>query len=157
MMDARVAWIAVVLAGCAPTYRYSFDLTEPLGSPQLQDNGPQVVSDADVQADLRIDADGDKVVIGVQNKTDQVLQVEWSNITLTRPDGSVTTLRPGDDVGWVKPGEKVAAELFPVVLPHKGDAAAAYDGRRLQLAVPMIVRRAARTYHFTFTAHTRKT
>jgi len=92
----------------------------------------------------------------VTNKTDQVLQVAWAEISITRPDGTGTALRPDVDLGWLPPGVTLAARLFPIALPHSGSAALANQGRRFQLNVPVIVRREAKVYNFTLTAHVRE-
>ncbi len=67
-----------------------------------------------------------------------------------------TTLRPAVDLGWIQPGATASARLFPLALPNKGSAAAAYEGQRFELDVPVIVRREARQYHYSLVAHVRE-
>lgn len=111
-----------------------------------------MLEDADVKAEILVDAKAAAVRLGVTNKTDEVLQVAWAEISIVRPDGIAATLRPDADLGWVPPGATLEARLFPIVLPHEGGAAAANRGRRFHLNVPVIVRREPKVYHFTLTA-----
>jgi len=113
------------------------------------------MEDADVKTAILVDAAAGAVHLDVTNKTEEVLQVEWAEISITRPDGSVTTLHPDADVGWIQPGTYVTARLYPIALPRSGTEAAANEGRRFQLNVPMIVRREAKLYHYSLTAHVR--
>jgi hypothetical protein len=146
----------VALVGCASHYDYTFHLTEPGVHPASKPGDPEMLEDADVKAEVLVDGVAEAVLLDVTNKTDQVLQVGWAEISMTHPDGTGTTLRPDVDLGWVQPGAKLAARLFPLALPHTGSAAAANRGRRFQLHVPVIVRREAKVYHFTFIAYVRE-
>jgi len=155
--SVRLAAVALLaLVGCASHYEYTFHLTEPGVHPAASPGGPEMLEDADVKAEILVDGVAEAVLLDVTNKTDQVLQVEWAEISITRPDGTATTLRPDVDLGWLPPGVTVAARLFPIALPHSGNAALADQGRRFQLNVPVIVRREAKVYHFTLTAHVRE-
>lgn len=142
--------------GCATHYEYTFHLTEPGAHPAASPGGPEMLEDADVKAEILVDGAAEAVLLDVTNKTDQVLQVEWAQISLARPDRTETTLRPDVDLGWLQPGEKLAARLFPLALPHSGSVAIRNQGRPFQLNVPVIVRREAKVYHFTLTAHVRE-
>lgn len=154
---ATLAVLALLaLAGCASHYEYTFHLTEPGVHPAAAPGEPEVLEDADVKAGIVVDGVAEAVVLDLTNKTDQVLQVEWAEISITRPDGTATTLRPDADLGWIQPGAKLAARLFPIALPHAGGPALANQGRRFQLNVPVIVRREAKVYRFTLTAHVRE-
>jgi len=154
---ALVTLLALLAGGgCATSYEYSFHLTEPGVHPAAAPGGPEMLEDADVKAEILVDGAAEAVLLDVTNKTDQVLQVEWAQISLARPDRTETTLRPDVDLGWIQPGEKLAAKLFPLALPHSGNAALHNQGRQFQLNVPMIVRREAKAYHFTLTAHVRE-
>jgi len=154
---ARLALVALLaLVGCASHYEYTFHLTEPGVRPAASPGEPEMLEDADVKAELLVDGVAEAVLLDVTNKTDQVLQVEWAEISITRPDGTGTSLRPDVDLGWLPPGATLAARLFPIALPHSGRAALANQGRRFQLNVPVIVRREPKVYHFTLTAHVRE-
>jgi hypothetical protein len=154
---AKLALVArLALVGCASRYDYTFHLTDPGVHPAGAPGEREMLEDADVKAEILVDGEAEAVLLDVTNKTDQVLQVEWAEISFTRPDGTWTTLRPDVDLGWLQPGAMLAARLFPLGLPHSGSAAAANQGRRFQLNVPVIVRREAKAYHFTLTAHVRE-
>ncbi len=148
----RLAAIALVLgpAGCATTYAYRF---EPTGGAAHGDDGSGSNSyeSADLKATARL-TDG-VVVFALTNKTDDVVQVRWNQITLDRGDGSVSAPRPEVDLGWVAAGATMTARLVPFVLPRSGDAAAAYGERRLVLTVPLVVRHEATVVSFQFLAH----
>jgi hypothetical protein len=140
-----------ILTACATPYVYKFD---PL---EREAAGCQTPKDADVRVDLRMDPTGERAIfMTVANPTDQVLQVEWTKLSMTRADGLVTTLRPDADLGWIEPGQKQLARLIPFALPGSGDAALALDGLRFQLKVPMRVRREPVTYCHDFLAHTQE-
>ncbi len=149
--------LAVVLAGCASHYGYTFHVTDP-GARAGAPGGPETLEDADVKADVLVDPKAEAIVLTLTNKTDQILAVEWNDIRLTRTDGrvsAVTTLRPDTDLGWIQPGANLVARLLPLALPRSGDAAAAYEGRRFDLQVPLIVRRETKLYHYSLVAHVR--
>ncbi|HEY1551373.1 MAG TPA: hypothetical protein VGG28_26270 [Kofleriaceae bacterium] len=135
----RLVWILGLVAGCATSYSYRFDPTANAGG------------DDAVKADVRVA--NDSIELDLQNKTDQVLQVEWNKISLDRGDGTTTRLHPASDLGWVEPGSTAVAQLVPVAFPQTGSAAAAYQGRTMQLAVPMVVRHEAKTYRFGVLVH----
>jgi hypothetical protein len=142
-------------AGCATPYAYDFHLTNPGVHPAAKPGGAETIEDADVRAEVLVEAAAGAVLLSVTNKTDQVLQIEWAAITLTRSDGSVTGLRPDVDLGWLQPQATLAARLFGLALPRSGREAAAYEGRRFQLNVPAVVRRQSKVYHYALTAHVR--
>ena len=96
------------------------------------------------------------VLLELTNKTDQVLQIQWAGITLTRSDGRVTSLRPDVDLGWIQPHATVTARLFAIALPRSGSKAAAYEGQRFHLNLPAVVRREQKLYHYALSAHVRK-
>jgi hypothetical protein len=147
----RAGLFALVLAGCASHYTYSFRVTEP--SAQHSASGtPDVIADADLTAEILVDTNADAIQLGLTNHTDQALQVDWTNIALTRPGGGQTMLRPDTDLGWLAPGAHVVARLFPFALPRQGHAAEANNGQAFQLAVPAIVRREAKLYRYTLVA-----
>jgi hypothetical protein len=137
-MAMRVVWMLVLVAGCGTSYTYRFD---PVANAQ----------DDAVKADVRV-AD-DSIELDLQNKTDQVLQVEWNKISLDRGDGTTTRLHPSSDLGWVEPGSTAVAQLVPVAFPQTGSAAAAYQGRTLELSVPVVVRHESKTYRFGVLVH----
>jgi hypothetical protein len=147
-------------AGCAKKYAYTFHVTDPGVHASSKAGEPDMIEDADVKAEILVDATTQAILLNVTNKTDQVLQVGWGDISLTRgaatPTATSTTLRPDMDLGWLQPGANVVARLFPMALPRSGDAAAAYEGLRFELSVPMVVRREAKTYHYALAAHVRE-
>ena len=143
-----------ILTSCATPYSYRFDRLDASAAGGPATVGCQMLADADVRVELHLDPTGDRAIfIEVANQTDQVLQVEWTKLTMTRTDGLVTTLRPDADLGWIEPGQEQSARLIPFPLPPSGDAARALDGQRFQLRIPMIVRRERKTYCYGFLAH----
>ena len=139
----RAAILLALLVACSgPDYTYTFRVGGPTG-------------DRDVTAELVVDARAGAIDLALTNHTDAEVQVRWADVALARPDGSVVALRPDADLGWIKPGARVAARLFPFVLP-RGDGAAAYEGRAFRLDVPAIVRRENKVYRFDLVAHVRK-
>jgi hypothetical protein len=142
-------------AGCAIPYAYDFHLTDPRVRPPATPGGAEAIEDATLRAEVFVDVAAGVVLLNLTNRTDQVLQIDWAGITLTRSDGNVTSLRPDVDLGWLQPQATVAARLVVIALPHSGPEAAAYEGRRFQLNVPAIVRRQATVYHYALTAHVR--
>jgi len=152
-----------VLTACATPYTYQFQrlddgaASDPAtaGSAAV---GCQMHDDADVSAELRADPTGEHAIFTtVTNKTDQVLKVEWTRVTMTRFDGLVTRLHPNTDLGWIDPSKQQSAQLIPFALPPSGSAALALDGKRFQLEIPMIVRRERKTYCYDWLAHVQET
>lgn len=141
-----------VVAACTPTsYAYKFQLTEPGAHLAAAPGERDSLEDDTVRAEIQI-AD-DAIVLELTNKTTEVLQVEWSKIAIDRGDGIKTRLRPTIDLGWIDPGTKVSAQLAPFALPHTGTAAARYEGRRLELSVPVVALREPKIYRFHFLVH----
>jgi len=140
-----LGFVLLAFAGCATQYAYDFHLTDPA-----------TVEDHDVSAQIRIDVVAAAVLLELTNKTDEVLEVEWAAITLTRSDGTVTSLRPDVDLGWIQPHATVATRLFAIALPRSGRKAAAYEGQRFDLNLPAVVRREPKLYHYTLSAHVRQ-
>jgi hypothetical protein len=143
--DASALCIVALLAsaGCATPYAYDFHLTAP-------------TEDADVGAEILVDVAAGALRLDITNKTDELLQVEWAAITLTRSDGRVTSLRPDVDLGWIQPHATLAARLFAIALPRSGSEATAYEGQRFQLNLPAVVRREPKIYHYALSAHVRE-
>ncbi|HLK92035.1 MAG TPA: hypothetical protein VKZ18_19240 [Polyangia bacterium] len=142
-------------AGCAVPYAYDFHLTAPSARAPASPGGAETTEDADLRAEIFVDVAAGALSLKLTNKTDQVLQIDWAAITLTRDRASVTGLRPDVDLGWLQPGATVAARLVVIALPHSGPEAVAYEGRRFQLNVPAVVRRQSTVYHYALTAHVR--
>jgi hypothetical protein len=142
-MIRQAALTMLVAAGCAPRYAYTFSRAE-------------IVDDPDVHAEIIVDPAADSVALELTNKTDQVLQVAWAETSIVGKGGRATNLRPDVDLGWIRPGTTVAARLFPLALPRSGSAAAAYEGQRFDLSVPMIVRRESKQFHYALVAHVRE-
>ena len=153
---AALGFVALLAsAGCATPYAYDFHLSDPGVRPPASPGGAEAIEDADLRAEIFVDVAAGAILLNVTNKTDQVLQIEWAAITLTRGDGGVANLRPDVDLGWLQPQATVAARLVVVALPHAGAEAAAYEGRRFQLNLPAVVRRQPKVYRYTLTAHVR--
>lgn len=140
MVRHMVRWLVglSLITGCATRYAYTFRSEAP-------------IADGDVHADVVVDPDAAAVMLHLTNTTDEVVQVDWANITF---DGRA--LRPATDLGWIRPGATATAALVPLALPRTGAAAAAYEGRRFDLTVPVIVRREPRQYHYALFAHVRE-
>jgi hypothetical protein len=137
--------VLAAFAGCATPYAYHFQLAE---APQIGDGAGDTFEDAVVKARLQVAGDG--IALDLTNKTDEVMQVQWSKIELDRGDGTTTALHAATDLGWIEPGESAQADLVPVAFPHEGDAALAYQHRKIELAVPVIAKREQATYRFHF-------
>jgi len=147
-----------VLTSCATPYGYQFNRLDSSTTSDPAAAKCQMREDANVHAELRLDPTSERAIfITVTNQTDQVLQVDWAKLTMTRTDGLATTLRPDADLGWIEPGQKQLARLIPFALPASGDAALALDGQRFRLEVPMVVRRERKTYCYDFLAHVQET
>jgi hypothetical protein len=149
---------ALLAVGCAPAnYYYSFDLTDP-GAQNLNKPGQRdTLEDADIKAEMLVDPTTfQAVALDVTNKTNQTVQVQWSQIVIVAPDGSQVALHPDTQLGWVEPGLKVAARLVPFVLPASGPEAAAYDNAKFELDVPMVIRGTPKLYQFHMIVHMQK-
>ncbi len=138
--------------GCTPTtYAYKFQLTDRgahlAATPAERDS----LEDEVIKAELQIGDDG--ILLDLTNKTAEVLQVEWNKIAIDRGDGIKTRLHPTVDLGWIDPGAKLTAQLVPFALPHTGSAAAGYEGRALELNVPVVALHEPKTYTFHLVAH----
>jgi len=138
----RIAVLLVALGGCATRYAYTFR--------------DQPLQDPDLAAAITVDADAGALRLELENRTDQMMQVAWTEIAITRLGGRSTTLRPDTDLGWIPPGERIAAHLVRIALPREGGAAAANDGRQFRVDVPVVVRREPKVYHLTLVAHLRE-
>jgi hypothetical protein len=134
-----LALALVVVAGCATTYAYHFDVAAT------------ALEDDSIKAAVQFTDGG--VQLQLQNKTDQIVQVEWNKISLDRGDGTTTRLHPSVDLGWIEPSNTAVATLVPLAFPQTGSPAAAYEGRTLQLAVPMVVRHESKTYRYLVVVH----
>jgi len=146
--------ILLTTAACATPYSYSFHLTNDGAEHASKAGGREALEDADVRAELLVDPTGQRaILIDVTNKTDQLLQVQWTSVTMTRSDGLTTTPRPDVDVGWIAPGGKQVVRLIPFILPPSGSAARAVEGQRVELEVPMVVRREPKRYRYAFSVH----
>ncbi len=147
-------FLLLALAGCTPTtYAYKFELTNPGAHVAAAPGERDTVEDDSLKAELAV-AD-DSILLDLTNKTAEVMQVDWSKIAIDRGDGTKTKLRPTVDLGWIVPGGKATAQLVPFALPRTGGDAARYEGRKLELTVPVTALREPKTYSFHFTAHVR--
>ena len=150
--------LAVLLAsvGCAAPRAYAFHLENAGARPATKPNQREVLDDADVRAEILVDPTSARaILLDLTNKTDQVLQVEWANITMKRSDGTSTSPRPQEDLGWILPGATLSTRLIPFALPLTGGDADGYQGNHFELEVPMIVRREQRLYRYSFAVHVR--
>jgi hypothetical protein len=154
-MRERLLLSLLLASACATHYAYTFHDADPGAQLATAPNQPDQVADADLAAELVVDADAGALSLALTNKTDQVLQVDWANIALTAPDGTVATLRPDADLGWLQPSARTTARLVPFALPRTGSAAAANDNQTFRIAVPAIVRREPKLYRYNLVAHVR--
>jgi hypothetical protein len=155
----RAAALAVLLASsaCATPYAYTFSLVDSAAHHASVAGDREVLEDADVRAEFLVDPlAAQAILLDLTNKTDQVLQVQWTQITMTGSDGSSTTPRPDVDLGWIEPGNKKSARLVPFALPREGSAAFAEQGHHFALEVPMVVRRELKRYRFDFLVQVKK-
>jgi len=154
----RIPLVALLAtAACATPYAYTFHAAGDGARPASTPDAREIAEDADVRAEILFDPAVQRaILLDLTNKTDQVLQVEWTRISLTRTDGLETRPRPDVDLGWIRPGGTQAARLVPLVLPPSGDAALALQGQRFELAIPMIVRREPRLYRYAFSVQLQK-
>jgi hypothetical protein len=161
-VNARVSLLqALALSfayvGCATPYAYSFHIEKQGARLVAKPSEREVLDDADVRVEIAVDPTGARaILLDLTNKTDQVLQVEWAQITMRRSDGSLTSPRPQLDLGWILPGSTLSTRLVPFALPPTGSQAASYQGNRFELVVPMIVRREPRVYRYSFAVTVRK-
>lgn len=154
---SRLCFLSLLATGCATPYAYTFHLSNP-GVHLSSDPGARdFLEDADLKSEVAVDSSGlQAILLVLTNKTDQVLQVRWNDVRLVQPSGKKSVLLPDVDLGWIPAGATQTARLVPFVLPDRGDAAAAYEGRVFELLVPMVVRREEKQYRFSLTAHVRK-
>ena len=152
-MAAFASSLVLALASCATPYAYRFSLEKQRAVSSERPDGRVVVDDADVRAALLLDPTGERaVLLSLTNKTDQLVQVEWTRISIADSGGSPITLHPDVELGWIAPGATASARLIPFALPLSGDAAARYQGRRFELVIPMIVRTEPEVFHYAFVA-----
>jgi len=157
-MKTCLALAALCLGACSPaSYYYSFDLSDP-GARNLTKPGQRDTwEDGDVKVEVLVDPTTfQAVAFDVTNKTDRALEVQWPSIVMLAPDGTQMPLRPDQQLGFIDPGQKLAARLIPFSLPPTGGAAAAYDGTKFELDVPMVVRGAPKLYQFHMLVHMQK-
>jgi hypothetical protein len=150
---SRIPILGLALVGCTTSYAYRFEVTNPGVQVATAPGERDRIEDDTVKAELAIV--DDMILLDLTNKTTEVIQVEWAKIAIDRGDGTKTKLHPSVDLGWIDPGAKVTAQLVPFALPHTGDLAAHYEGRHLELTVPLIARREPKTYRFDFITHVR--
>jgi len=156
-MNRLAVGALLTTVGCATPYAYSFHLENPAARTAQQPMSRETLEDADVRAEILVDPTGARaVLLELTNKTDQVLQVAWTQIAMKRSEGGATSLRPQMDLGWILPGATASTRLVPFALPPTGDEAVGYQGNHFELVVPMIVRRESRSYRYSFTVGVRK-
>jgi hypothetical protein len=143
-----VAVAVAAMSACAKPAEYRFELTDTNTSPGA---ARPTFDDDTLTAEIQIA--GGAIDLQLTNKTTDLMQIEWSKITVSRGDGQTSMPRPTIDLGWIKPGGRAAAQLVPLVFPRSGAEATAYEGRKLELVVPMIVHREPKTYRFHFVTH----
>lgn len=149
VLQALALGLLLAFVSCAPPYAYSFHLEGARSA--AKPNEREMLDDADLRTEISVDPTGARaILLDLTNKTDQVLQVEWTQITMKRSDGSSTSLRPLVDLGWILPGATTHTRLVPFALPPSGDEASSYQGKRFELVVPMIVRREPKLYRYSF-------
>jgi len=156
-MNRLAAGVLLTTVGCATPYTYSFHLENPGARTSQQPKSSETLEDADVRAEILVDPTQARAVrLELTNRTDQVLQVAWTQIAMNRFEGGATSLRPQMDLGWILPGATASTSLVPFSLPPTGDEAAGYQGNHFELVVPMIIRRESRSYRYSFTVGVRK-
>lgn len=131
--------LCCLVASCQTPVAYRFQVATAADEP-------------DVKTELAFDPTGRRgISVRLTNQTDQVIQVNWRQVTLVDQRGTVTTPRPTVDLGWVKPGETQVAELSPFSLPEGGPEAHQYEGRHFTLRLPMVIRNEPRSLTFVMT------
>jgi hypothetical protein len=151
--------VAVVVAACAPTsYYYNFDITDPGAMNKSKPHERDAIEDGDVRTELLVDPTNfQSILMVVSNKTDQMLSVAWDQISIIDPNGVATSLRPDIQMNLGVPAAtKLMARLVPFSLPESGPAAAANDGAKYVLVVPMVIRGANKEYRFHLIAQVAK-
>jgi hypothetical protein len=150
--------LALLVAGCAPAnYAYNFDLTDP-GAKNLTKPGERdVLEDADVKSEILVDPTSfQAILLDITNKTDAMLQVDWTRLVVIGPDKVETPIKPDAPLGAVEAGAKIVARLVPFALPATGAPAAAYDNSNFELVVPLIVRGQPREMRYHMNAKVKK-
>jgi hypothetical protein len=140
---ARLTLLAplLLLGGCAAPVHYLFAPESPFQDP-------------DFTAEAAFDPTGaGAVALSLTNRTDQPLQIDWAQVTLTPEGAPALHPRPERDLGWLAPGAHLETKLVPFTLPRAGDDTHRWEGRRFTLDLPATVRREARHFALTFTAH----
>jgi hypothetical protein len=153
-----LALLPLIAAGCAPTnYYYSFDLTNP-GAQNLSKPGERdTLEDSNVKAEILVDPTTFRAIaLDLKNKTNQVMEVQWTQIKMIAPDGSSLPVQPDAALGVVLRGYKVSSRLVPYSLPASGDAAAAYDNMHFELDVPLVILGQPKLYQFQMIVHMQK-
>jgi hypothetical protein len=146
-----LALTVIVVAACAPaSYYYNFDITDPGAANQAKPHTRDSIEDSDVKTEILVDPTNfQSILIVLTNKTDQMLGVAWDQITIINPDGVATNVRPDMQLNMgVQAGTKLMARLVPFSLPEQGPAAAANDGAKFVLVIPMVVRGANKEYRY---------
>jgi hypothetical protein len=125
----------VLPASCVHAYAYRFEPGDVLGRAPAPET--DAIEDDDLRASIRVDEDAIRFTL--TNKTSELLQVRWGQITLDHGDKSQSVLTPDVDPGWLVPGATTTVHLVPLVLPRRGNAAERYADRRLELDIPTLV------------------
>jgi hypothetical protein len=149
----------IVIAACAPaSYYYNFDITDPGAVNQSKPHTRDSIEDGDVKTELLFDPTNfQSILMILTNKTDQTLGIAWDQITIINPDGVAAYVRPDIQLNMgVQAGTKLMARLVPFSLPEQGPAAAANDGAKFVLVVPMVVRGQNKEYRYHLIAQVAK-
>lgn len=158
MRRLTLAAATLALGACAPgQYYYNFDITDPGAVNVARPGERDFIEDADVKSEIVVDPTSwQAILLDITNKTDQTLQVYWSNISIIGPDGSQQSIRAYGPLGQIEPRAKVVVHLLPFSLPAIDPAAQAYNNARYELVVPMNVRGQTREYRYHLVAHLMK-
>ena len=118
MKVAALGLCSLAFAGCATQYAYDFHLTDPGVHPAVKMRGAENAED---QGRLRGNTGRRgrcRNPGGDHQQRQRSLQLEWAETTLTRSNGTVTSLRPDVSLGWIQPHATVATRLVAIALPR---------------------------------------
>ncbi len=153
-MNPRIGLVLLACACAAPTYTFSFDLTDPGARNLPKPNERDVLEDADVRTEVLLDpVNFQAVLLDITNKTASELSVDWRRVTMMMPDRMQMPLRPDGPVAPIQPGGRVVVRLISFSLPTVGDSAARYDNQAFELVVPMVIRGTAQQQRYHLRAH----
>ena len=164
-MNSRFAAAALVGAGllllvsacAAPSYTFSFDLTDPGARNLPKSNERDSLEDVDIRTELLLDpVNFQAVLLDITNKTAEEVQVDWRQVAMVMPDHMQLPLRPDGPVAPIQAGGRVVVRLVTFTLPTVGDSAARFENQEFQLVVPMVIRGTPKQQRYHLRAHAMK-